>query len=111
MNEITVTISRDTVHVLAALLAAGYALFVAWLNYHPQTRQEARQFDFVLVMGGCGLIGLHLLAKHGERLFLSYLGSCLLFGLPMILAVTVARWRAGRRERREAEARRIEEQL
>ena len=109
MNEIIITLSRDTVHILAAITAVGFALFAAWLNWWPPVRQAAHKHDWAMVAGGCGLIGLHLLLKHGEALFLSYLGSLVLFGLPMTASVLLVRWSVLRRERIEAEARRIQD--
>ena len=109
MNEITITLSRDTTHILAAIMAVGYALFAAWLTWWPPTRKAAHEHSWVLVAGGCGLIGLHLLAKHGDGLFLSYLGSLALFGFPTTSSVLLVRWSVLRRERVEAEARRIQE--
>lgn len=106
---ISISLSLDAINILAAVIACGYAGLVGWWNYSPNTRDIARDLDWLLVACGVGLIALHMLAKHGAALFLSLLATILLFGLPMMIAVIMARRAAARRERIEAEARRLEE--
>jgi hypothetical protein len=102
------TVSQNVVDVLAAFTAVLYAAGVGWVNYHPALA-EIRDLDWFLVVIGMILIGLHLATRHGAYFLLHFLASATLFGAPMIAAVILGRTAARRRNRLEAEARRLEE--